>query len=100
MQLTQVQDQAIQARMALIVGAKTFVSTDFCNKICHNRKSPLSFTGLVNAALVSLPLICFTPPVLRFGTPSQAVVPAFRPYRTGFCRHLGGILAGCMASTQ
>src|SRR6202041_1768151 len=37
------------------------VSTDFCNKICQKRKSPLSFTALVNAAFVSLPQICFMP---------------------------------------
>jgi hypothetical protein len=68
--------------------------------MCQQRKSPLSFTALVNAAFASLPQICFTPQALRSGTPSQEFVPAFRPYRTGFCRHLGGILAACMASTQ
>src|SRR4029077_20949670 len=35
---------------------------------------------------VSVLQICFTPQALHSGTPSLAIVPAFRPYHTGTCR--------------
>ena len=38
---------------------------------------PSEVTALIHCA----PQICFTPQVRRSGTPSRAVVPAFRPYR-------------------
>src|SRR6266436_6582120 len=49
---------------------------------------------------VSLLKICLTSQALHSGTPSPAIVPAFRRCHTVTCRRLGGALPVYKASTQ
>ena len=66
----------------------------------HPRSSRGHAFWIMLTRTISLCRFAFRPQALRSGTPSQVVVPACRPCRTGSCRRFDGALPAGTASTR